>query len=783
MDELLLNANDVNGGNGGKYRKPLPDIAGSGLKILFVGYNPGLESAAKKHHYANRSNRFWKLLFESGITPYRFMPEEDRKLLDHGFGSTNIADRQSRSSDEIDKRECLEGCKNLKMMIKDLEPQIVCYVGIGVYAIFSEHMAGQANSGSNRSAKTRQTKPAKQKIRTGLQENSLVEGSLDFVCYNPSGRNTVPYKEQLDCFIGLKTLVKKTGTHPEEAAEPYKEVTAAIIIKDGRVLIAQRGIGDRLEGRWEFPGGKTKQGETARECLKREIFEELDMAIDVGEEFGESIYRYPHGAIRLRAFICRWISGGPELKVHKKIEWLHLPVPDAASNSRTAKSQTEDSQALEDDILNKYDFAPADIPLVKKLMEAAMQYRKFGDLDIMVSRFGFGIMRLPLMNSDISRIDEKEATAMIHYAIDNGVNYFDTAYIYHGGNAEEFTGKALKGGYREKIMLTTKLPCWLVNTTEDIYRFFDEQMTRLQTDYLDFYLIHSLDGVKWRKLKELGIIEFFEKGKKSGKIRHVGFSFHGLLSDFKEILDDYCWEMCQIQLNFLDENYQAGVEGLKYAGEKGIPVVIMEPLMGGGLARNVPEEALRIWDEGDAAVQAAEGQAGGGQVGGQSVGQSDGSYGSSVKRSPVEWAFRWLCDFPEVTVVLSGVSTMEQLKDNIRIFSGAMPRSLGEKEQALYPRVRKVYKDRIKVGCTGCCYCQPCPKGIEIPEIFKLYNNAFIFDDFEESINHYAALIKPETDPVRCTECGTCEDACPQGINVIEKLKEANKALAAAIIP
>ena len=277
-----------------------------------------------------------------------------------------------------------------------------------------------------------------------------------------------------------------------------------------------------------------------------------------------------------------------------------------------------------------------------------MYYREFGNLGFKISTFGIGCMRLPLLlqpdgSTDPSKIDEDEAIKMIRYGIDNGVNYIDTAYGYHGGNSEIVTGKALKDGYREKVKLATKLPVWLANSYEDFGKLLDEQLAKLQVDYIDFYLLHALNKNSWEKVKDMGVLEFLDKAVEAGKIKHPGFSFHDELPVFKSIIDSYDWKMCQIQLNFLDENYQAGVEGLRYAGSKNIPVVIMEALRGGRLARNIPEDILKVWN----------------------------SY--HIKRSPVEWAFRWLYNFPEVTVILSGVSTMEQLKENIEIFKMLLP--------------------------------------------------------------------------------------------------------------
>ncbi len=378
-----------------------------------------------------------------------------------------------------------------------------------------------------------------------------------------------------------------------------------------------------------------------------------------------------------------------------------------------------------------------------------MRNKEFGNLGFKTSVFGMGCMRLPqIKTADGHKIDEAEAIKMIRYAIDHGVSYIDTAYDYHNGKSEVVVGKALKDGYREKTKLTTKLPPWHVETREDFGRLLDEQLARLEVDYLDFYLLHALNAERWKRLKELNVLGFMEEMVKVGKIKHIGFSFHDELSAFKEIIDDCNWDLCQIQLNFLDGKIQAGVEGLRYAGSKGIPVVIMEPLKGGKLAQNIPDDVLALWD------QAAE------------------------KRSPVEWAFRWLYNFPEIAVILSGVSNMEQLKDNIRIFADAQPNVMTAKEIKLVRKVKELYESKTKVPCTGCEYCIPCPQGVAIPRVFTLYNNAFIYDNKEEPAQNYKRLSEKEQDASHCVQCGACEQACPQSIQIIKQLKEAHKVLA-----
>lgn len=379
-----------------------------------------------------------------------------------------------------------------------------------------------------------------------------------------------------------------------------------------------------------------------------------------------------------------------------------------------------------------------------------MDYRTIGKDELQTSVFGFGCMRLPTLDLADGRhaVDEAEAIRMMRYAVDHGVTYFDTAYPYHGGQSELVVGKALQDGYRDKVLLATKLPVWQVKRTEDFDRILDEQLQKLQTDHIDFYLLHSLQEQTWRKVKKLGVLSFLDRAKQSGKIRHAAFSFHDQLPLFKEIIDSYAWDMCQIQLNLLDDHYQAGLEGLHYAAERGIDIVVMEPLRGGALAQKVPPDIKAVWDQAD------------------------------TKRSPAEWAFRWLYQMPQVKVILSGVSTMEQLQDNIRIFADAKPGSMTDAEQELLSQVQNLYRQKIKVNCTGCGYCMPCPSGVSIPDVFRIYNEAYLYDDLESSRKSYQNLMKRSQDASQCVSCGHCEPLCPQNIPIIEKLAEAHEVLA-----
>lgn len=382
-----------------------------------------------------------------------------------------------------------------------------------------------------------------------------------------------------------------------------------------------------------------------------------------------------------------------------------------------------------------------------------MQYTTFGKDKVKISRFGMGCMRLPFSEVDGKyAVDEAESVRMIRYAVEHGVNYFDTAYPYCGGKGEIIVGNALKDGYRERVNLTTKLPCWFVKKEEDFERLLDEQLNKLQVEYLDFYLIHHLSKNNWENISKFDVAGFFDNMKKKGKIKYAGFSFHDNTEVFKNILDSYDWDVCQIQLNILDENYQAGVEGLKYAGSKNVPVIIMEPLKGGCLANEPHKEVSDIYNK------------------------------APVKRSHIEWAFRWLYNFPEIMTILSGVSTLEQLNENIRIFEDAAPNCMTEEEIELVRQVKKVYEEKIKVGCTGCRYCMPCPNRVHIANIFDMYNSAYVYNDLEKSIKRYDELIRTgekqgKRDVSFCIECGKCERACPQNLPVIEKLKEADKVL------
>jgi predicted aldo/keto reductase-like oxidoreductase len=376
-----------------------------------------------------------------------------------------------------------------------------------------------------------------------------------------------------------------------------------------------------------------------------------------------------------------------------------------------------------------------------------MQYTIFPKLNIKVSRFGMGCMRFPKKTDETGKsiIDEQESIKMIQYAMENGVNYFDTAYVYN--ESEVTVGKALNGGLREKVFIATKCPVDRVKKQEDFDTLLDESLKRLQTGYVDFYLLHGINKNCWENIKKFKLLDKLDNAKKEGKIIYRAFSFHDDLELFKEIIDSNSWDMCQIQLNYIGERFQAGVEGLKYAASKGIGVVIMEPLLGGLLAENVPTDIVKKWGS------------------------------SGIERTPAEWAFRWLANFPEVTIILSGVSTMEQLKENIKIFEKAFPNSITEKEVEAFKEVKKLYEQKIKVGCTGCSYCMPCPSGVNIPGVLWQHNSAYMNDPELLKEGYESWFCHNKMDASQCIECGQCEEKCPQHIAIMDELKAAHEYL------
>jgi predicted aldo/keto reductase-like oxidoreductase len=363
-----------------------------------------------------------------------------------------------------------------------------------------------------------------------------------------------------------------------------------------------------------------------------------------------------------------------------------------------------------------------------------VKYRRFGSLDWHVSVLGFGAMRLPVIGDNYSNVDEDEAIKMIRYGIEHGINYIDTAYGYHGGKSEVIVGRAVDG-YHGRVRVATKMPVYLVNSQSDMDKVLDEQLNRLGMDYVDFYLLHGLNRERWKKLKELRVFEWIEHALSSGKIKHIGFSFHDTFDLFKEIIDSYNWTLCQIQYNYLDVDYQAGIRGLKYAASKGIAVVVMEPLAGGLLA-SPPIEVINVFNE------------------------------AKVKRSPVEWALMWVWNHPEVSVALSGMSTMQQVIENVKYAENAIPNILSQEELALFDRAREIIRGRGFINCSGCRYCQPCPNGVLIPDIFAYYNAYFKRGRDPSVIDEYNLKIPPNGRAENCIKCGKCEELCPQHIEI-----------------
>lgn len=382
------------------------------------------------------------------------------------------------------------------------------------------------------------------------------------------------------------------------------------------------------------------------------------------------------------------------------------------------------------------------------LKEFNMKYRKLEKLGIECSAFGVGCMRFPMTKNDKGEdiVDESVSTPIIRHAIDSGVNYVDTAYVYSGQKNETALAHALRDGYREKVYIATKLPTWACNTREDMDRLLDEQLKNLETDHIDFYLIHSLGLGSWRKMRDLGVCEFLDKAKASGKIKYACFSFHDNYDAFIEIIDAYDWDMCQIQFNFMDIENQATQRGLEYAGKKNIPVVIMEGLLGGKLA-NAPDNVQALYDS------------------------------FPVKRSPVEWAFRWLCNHPEVATVLSGVNTMEQCEDNLAIFDRCEAGIMTAEEEELIAKVRDAYNSRTKVGCTGCRYCMPCPNDVDIPGIFRAWNEINLYGGELKGNGWYKRIVSEGHGADKCLECGACEGVCPQKLGIIDMLKQADSEM------
>lgn len=371
-----------------------------------------------------------------------------------------------------------------------------------------------------------------------------------------------------------------------------------------------------------------------------------------------------------------------------------------------------------------------------------MEKRTMEKLGAELSLLGFGCMRFPQTSE--GKIDEPEAEKMLDRAIAAGVNYIDTAYPYHNGDSEPFVGRALKKYDRKSFYLATKLPTWFINSLEDVDRYFEEQRERLQTDYIDFYLIHALNKDTWHKFKSLGGVKRLEELKAEGKIRYLGFSFHDEYEVFEEILNYRDWDFCQIQFNYMDTEEQAGLKGYELAASRQIPLVIMEPVKGGTLAR-LPEDVaskFRVLDEG---------------------------------ASVASYALRWVGSFPNVKVILSGMSTMEQVEDNLKTFDTFEP--LNDAEKEAIDDVVKTLRSRVQNGCTGCRYCMPCPFGVDIPGCFSAWNNYHMYQNYDLVSWNWETSIGEAHQPKNCVKCGKCEKACPQHLHIREDLERAQKDL------
>jgi len=377
-----------------------------------------------------------------------------------------------------------------------------------------------------------------------------------------------------------------------------------------------------------------------------------------------------------------------------------------------------------------------------------MQYRSLVKGSEEISTLGYGCMRLPVKGN---RIDEEKALEQMLYAYNEGVNYYDTAYPYHAGKSEVVLGKFIKkNNIRDKVYIADKLPAFLVTKQEQIGKYFNTQLERLDTDYIDYYLMHMLETMEsWEKLKQFGILDFIDEKKKTGEIKHIGFSFHGKQQEFIKILEDYPWDFCQIQFNYLDEYNQAGLAGLKRADELGIGIVVMEPLRGGNLAAKAPDKVIEKFSVYD------------------------------KKRSPAHWALKWIWNHPEVSVVLSGMNVDEHIRENIEVANTTLAGSMSEEELKVVDEVKEIYKSLMKVPCTGCNYCMPCPFGVDIPGTFASYNDKYFFGSRQTQIM-YLTRVTGLTSGVKtgadlCTDCGLCEKHCPQNIKIRDELKNAHK--------
>jgi predicted aldo/keto reductase-like oxidoreductase len=382
----------------------------------------------------------------------------------------------------------------------------------------------------------------------------------------------------------------------------------------------------------------------------------------------------------------------------------------------------------------------------KQKKELLMRYRVFGKDNWNISALGFGAMRLPT-TPDGKRVDIESSVALIRRGIDLGINYIDTAYFYHDGTSEGIVAKALEHGYRKKVRIATKSPGHLIETADDFDRILDEQLTRLRTDTIEYYLFHGIGDAGMGQIKRLGLFSRMEKAKADGRVGHIGFSFHDGFDAFRRIIDGYdVWEFCQIQYNYMDIYNQAGTAGLRYAAARNIPVIVMEPLLGGRLARP-PKEALRHFE----------------------------TY--PVKKSPAAWSLQWIWNHPEVATILSGMNSTTQLEENCALADTTLPGSMSSGELDLIAAVRNDLNTRTIIPCTGCRYCMPCPAGLDIPWNISLFNDGYMYDAPGAPRFAYSTFMKPQQRAAACTGCKACESRCPQHIAISERMPEIHAVL------
>ena len=376
--------------------------------------------------------------------------------------------------------------------------------------------------------------------------------------------------------------------------------------------------------------------------------------------------------------------------------------------------------------------------------EGRMQYRSFGRVGWQPSALGFGCMRFPA--DQAGKTDESAVERMLVYAVEKGVNYFDTSYVY--GSSEEVIGRVLaKNGMSDRVKIATKLPPWQVNSLEDCQKMLAQQLSRLQREHIDLYLLHGLNRQRWEHVTKLGLLRWLRGKKKEGILGAVGFSFHDEYKVFQKIIDESEWDFCQVQYNYRDVDYQAGARGVRYAASKGIGVVVMEPLLGGQLV-DPPAHIRALWDE------------------------------APVRRTPADWALQWLWDQEEVSVVLSGMSSMQQVEENVRSAEGSGVGLLTEKDKECIARVRGEYKGLFPIPCTGCGYCMPCPHGLNIPRNFWHYNEGKVHGQIAASRANYKGILTSYgAQAANCTACRTCEERCPQKIPISEWMPKVHAVL------